>query len=90
MPTGGTTLIIGDVTGHDLRSAVTMSHLRNMVRGIACDRQEPPGHILRRLDVAYQHLYGGGPPAASTRCSPTQKAKTGGSRTPTPAIRRPC
>jgi hypothetical protein len=46
LPSGHTTLIIGDVTGHDLRAAITMSQLR----GIACDRQEPPGGILRRLD----------------------------------------
>ncbi|MFI1423059.1 PP2C family protein-serine/threonine phosphatase [Streptomyces sp. NPDC020731] len=59
LPNGATTLIIGDVTGHDLRSAVTMSHLRNMLRGIACDRQGPPGHILHRLDRAYLSLYGG-------------------------------
>ncbi|MFV0128396.1 PP2C family protein-serine/threonine phosphatase [Streptomyces sp. HMX112] len=59
LPNGNTTLIIGDVTGHDLRSAVTMSQLRNMLRGIGCDRQEPPGHILRRLDLAHHNLYGG-------------------------------
>ncbi|MGW0500804.1 PP2C family protein-serine/threonine phosphatase [Streptomyces sp. NPDC003007] len=59
LPNDDTTLIIGDVTGHDLRSAITMSHLRNMLRGIACDRQERPGHILHRLDRAYLSLYGG-------------------------------
>jgi serine phosphatase RsbU (regulator of sigma subunit) len=60
LPRGDTTLIIGDVTGHDLRSAVTMSQLRNMLRGIACDRQEEsPDRILRHLDATYQHLYGG-------------------------------
>lgn len=57
LPQGDTTLIIGDVTGHDLRAAVTMSKLRNMLRGIACDRQEPPGRILRRLDAAINNLY---------------------------------
>ncbi len=41
LPDGRTALIIGDVTGHDLRAAVRMSQLRNMLRGIACDRQEP-------------------------------------------------
>lgn len=58
LPDGDTTLIIGDVAGHDLRAAVTMSQMRNMLRGIACDRQEPPGMILRRLDIAIQALYG--------------------------------
>ncbi|MEU1598879.1 GAF domain-containing SpoIIE family protein phosphatase [Streptomyces sp. NPDC005708] len=54
LPTGDTTLIIGDVTGHDMRAAVAMGQLRNMLRGIACDRQEPPDAILRRLDIAQQ------------------------------------
>lgn len=52
MPDGATTLIIGDVAGHDLRAAVTMSQMRNMLRGIACDRKEPPGKIIGRLDAA--------------------------------------
>ncbi|MEU6602783.1 PP2C family protein-serine/threonine phosphatase [Streptomyces flaveolus] len=56
LPTGDTTLIIGDVTGHDVRAAVTMSQIRNMLRGIACDRQEPPNIILRRLDLAQHTL----------------------------------
>ncbi|MCV2458161.1 SpoIIE family protein phosphatase [Streptomyces sp. ICN988] len=64
LPTGPTTLIIGDVTGHDLRAAVTMSQLRNMLRGISCDRQEPPGQILHRLDLAHHTLY----PQATATC----------------------
>ncbi|MEV7182146.1 GAF domain-containing SpoIIE family protein phosphatase [Kitasatospora sp. NPDC093679] len=64
LPTGRTALIIGDVTGHDLRAAVTMSQLRNMLRGIACDRQEPPGAILSRLDLAQHALY----PGATASC----------------------
>lgn len=57
LPSGDVALIIGDVTGHDLQSAVVMSQLRNMLRGIACDRQEPPEVILRRLDTAASALY---------------------------------
>lgn len=64
LPNGSTTMIIGDVTGHDLRAAITMSQLRNMLRGIGCDRQEPPGQILRRLDLAHQSLY----PHATATC----------------------
>ncbi|MCU7820273.1 PP2C family protein-serine/threonine phosphatase [Kitasatospora sp. DSM 101779] len=64
LPTGQTALIIGDVTGHDLKAAVTMSQLRNMLRGIACDRQEPPGAILHRLDLAQHALY----PATTASC----------------------
>jgi serine phosphatase RsbU (regulator of sigma subunit) len=56
LPSGDTALVIGDVTGHDLQAAVTMSTLRNMLRGIAVDRQEPPGDVLRRLDLASQTL----------------------------------
>lgn len=57
LPNGDTALIIGDVTGHDLHAAVAMSQVRNMLRGIACDRQEPPGKVLRRLDTAMDTLY---------------------------------
>ncbi|MER5917217.1 GAF domain-containing SpoIIE family protein phosphatase [Streptomyces sp. NPDC001982] len=64
LPEGQTTLIVGDVTGHDLRAAIVMSQLRNMLRGISCDRQEPPGEILRRLDVAHHTLY----PDATATC----------------------
>ncbi|MGV9943578.1 PP2C family protein-serine/threonine phosphatase [Streptomyces sp. NPDC003401] len=64
LPNGSTTMIMGDVTGHDLRAAITMSQLRNMLRGIGCDRQEPPGQILRRLDLAHQSLY----PHATATC----------------------
>ncbi|WP_371478861.1 PP2C family protein-serine/threonine phosphatase [Kitasatospora sp. NBC_00315] len=57
LPEGATALIIGDVAGHDLRAAVAMSQMRNMLRGIACDRKEPPGKILGRLDAANWILY---------------------------------
>ncbi|WP_343236168.1 PP2C family protein-serine/threonine phosphatase [Streptomyces arenae] len=55
---------MGDVTGHDLRAAITMSQLRTMLRGIGCDRQEPPGRILHRLDLAHEILY----PQATATC----------------------
>ncbi|MCO5995904.1 SpoIIE family protein phosphatase [Actinoallomurus rhizosphaericola] len=57
LPSGDTVLVIGDVTGHDLQAAVAMSALRNMLRGIALDRQQPPGDVLRRLDLASHVLY---------------------------------
>ncbi|WP_445529845.1 PP2C family protein-serine/threonine phosphatase [Streptomyces cyslabdanicus] len=56
LPQGDTALVIGDVTGHDLQAAIDMSALRNMLRGIAVDRQEPPGEVLRRLDIASHTL----------------------------------
>ncbi|MFG1706950.1 SpoIIE family protein phosphatase [Nonomuraea sp. M3C6] len=60
LPDGATILTIGDVVGHDLAAAVTMSQLRNMLRGLAMDRREPPGDILRRLNIATEALYGDG------------------------------
>ncbi|WP_055626796.1 SpoIIE family protein phosphatase [Streptomyces hirsutus] len=57
LPDGDTALVIGDVAGHDLDAAIAMSQLRSMLRGIAVDRQEPPGEVLRRLDIANHTLY---------------------------------
>ncbi|WAX76419.1 SpoIIE family protein phosphatase [Streptomyces sp. KMM 9044] len=56
LPDGDTALVIGDVAGHDLDAAIAMSQLRSMLRGIAVDRQEPPGEVLRRLDMANHTL----------------------------------
>ncbi|MEI7031735.1 GAF domain-containing SpoIIE family protein phosphatase [Streptomyces pratensis] len=56
LPDGALALIIGDIAGHDLRAAIMMSQTRNMLRGIACDRKEPPGKILARLDAAHHIL----------------------------------
>lgn len=57
LPDGDTALVIGDVAGHDLDAAIAMSQLRSMLRGIAVDRQEPPGEVLRRLDMANHTLH---------------------------------
>ncbi|QIP82992.1 SpoIIE family protein phosphatase [Streptomyces sp. Tu 2975] len=57
VPSGGTALVIGDVSGHNLDAAIAMSQLRSMLRGIAIDRQEPPETVLRRLDMANHSLY---------------------------------
>ncbi len=57
-------LIIGDVSGHDLQAAVAMSTLRSMLRGLAVDRSEPPGDVLRRLDRASHTLS----PGATATC----------------------
>lgn len=64
LPQGDIALIIGDVTGHDLQATVTMSQLRNMLRGVACDRQEPAGKILARLDRANHTLH----PTSTATC----------------------
>ncbi|MEU9554226.1 SpoIIE family protein phosphatase [Streptomyces fumanus] len=57
VPSGDTAVVIGDVTGHNLDAAIAMSQLRSMLRGIAVDRQEPPGMVLRRLDLANHTLH---------------------------------
>ncbi len=50
VPSGGTGLAIGDVAGHDLEAAVRMAQLRNILRTLACDRDETASEILDRLD----------------------------------------
>ena len=50
LPAGGTGVAIGDVVGHDLAAATRMGQLRNLLRGLAFDREESPGEILGRLD----------------------------------------
>jgi serine phosphatase RsbU (regulator of sigma subunit) len=57
LPGGDLAVTIGDVAGHDLAAAVAMSQLRSMLRGIAVDREEPPGEVVRRLDTANNTLY---------------------------------
>ncbi|WP_413470918.1 SpoIIE family protein phosphatase [Streptomyces peucetius] len=52
---GVTTMVIGDVVGHDLQAAAHMAEVRNMLRALAWDRQEPPSLIMRRLDEAMTH-----------------------------------
>ena len=55
-PGGVTDVIIGDVTGHDLRAAAAMGQLRSLLRGFAVDRDESPGLTVHRLDRAVQRL----------------------------------
>ncbi|MFC0597518.1 SpoIIE family protein phosphatase [Streptomyces palmae] len=74
LPGGDTVLVIGDVTGHDLTAAVSMSTLRNMLRGLAVDRPEPPGEVLHRLDRASQIL----DPQATGTCVYALLKKDGG------------
>ncbi|MGN9794853.1 SpoIIE family protein phosphatase [Streptomyces sp. OZ13] len=52
---GVTTMVIGDVVGHDLKAAAHMAEVRNMLRALAWDRQEPPSLIMSRLDEAMTH-----------------------------------
>lgn len=47
-----TSLVIGDVTGHDIKAAAVMGQLRNLLRGIAFTLGEPPAKALAALDRA--------------------------------------
>ena len=49
---GLTSLVIGDVTGHDMRAASVMGQLRNLVRGIGFTMGEPPAKVLSAVDRA--------------------------------------
>ncbi|WP_430781571.1 PP2C family protein-serine/threonine phosphatase [Actinoplanes sp. G11-F43] len=45
-------LVIGDVTGHDMRAAARMGRLRSKLRLLLVDREESPAELLHRLDTA--------------------------------------
>ena len=47
---GGTVLVVGDVSGHDQTAAAAMSQVRNLVRGIGYDGDDRPANLLARLD----------------------------------------
>lgn len=53
---GTTTLIIGDVVGHNIAAAAEMGNLRSMLRGFVADALEPPSRLLSRLDDANLRL----------------------------------
>lgn len=49
---GTTSLVIGDVAGHDIRAAATMGRLRTMVRMAGHDGSNGPAAVLRLVDDA--------------------------------------
>jgi len=53
---GATTLIIGDVVGHNIAAAAQMGNLRSMLRGFVADALEAPSRLLSRLDDANLRL----------------------------------
>ncbi|MEP7794650.1 SpoIIE family protein phosphatase [Sanguibacter sp. 25GB23B1] len=53
---GATTLVIGDVAGHDYRAAASMGQLRGLIRAIAYDSALPPSQVLERSDQAIEGL----------------------------------
>jgi serine phosphatase RsbU (regulator of sigma subunit) len=56
-------LAVGDVAGHDIEAAATMGQVRNLVRGNAYGRDDPPGPLFAQLDRA---MHGLRVPAAAT------------------------
>ena len=53
---GATTLVIGDVAGHDTAAAATMGQLRSLLRGIAIGTGAGPAAVLRDPDRAMDLL----------------------------------
>ncbi|WP_432509985.1 SpoIIE family protein phosphatase [Kineococcus sp. SYSU DK001] len=60
---GVSTLVVGDVCGHDREAAAAMGQVRNLLRGIAYTVGHPPAGVLRAVDRA---LAGLGVPALAT------------------------
>ncbi|WP_433246748.1 SpoIIE family protein phosphatase [Actinomadura nitritigenes] len=73
LPDGAAVLAIGDATGHDLAATVAMSQLRNILRSLIVDRQECPGDVLRRLNIAMETLI----PEGSATCALARVADGG-------------
>ncbi|MGY1590423.1 PP2C family protein-serine/threonine phosphatase [Geodermatophilus sp. SYSU D00708] len=55
-PDGATTLVIGDVVGHDSDAAAAMGQLRGLLRALAYDNEEPPSATLTRAERAARGL----------------------------------
>lgn len=53
---GATTVVVGDVTGHDLRAAAMMGQLRGLVRAGAYITGGTPAEVLRDVDDAIMGL----------------------------------
>ncbi|WP_369070037.1 SpoIIE family protein phosphatase [Kineococcus terrestris] len=55
-PPGVTSLVVGDVAGHDRDAAATMGQVRNLLRGVAVALAGGPADVLAGLDRAMQQL----------------------------------
>ncbi|WP_432492968.1 SpoIIE family protein phosphatase [Kineococcus auxinigenes] len=53
---GSTTVVIGDVTGHDKVAAAEMGQLRGVLRGVAQAVTDPPARIMSVFDRALHRL----------------------------------
>lgn len=56
LPDGTTTLVIGDVAGHDRTATAAMAQVRNVLRGVAQTLEQPPAGVLSALDRALAGL----------------------------------
>ncbi|MCW3040634.1 MAG: serine/threonine-protein phosphatase, partial [Solirubrobacterales bacterium] len=56
LPDGALAVAIGDIAGHDQEAAAAMAQVRNLLRGIAYTRKEPPAQVLVALDEAMNGL----------------------------------
>ncbi|NAZ87821.1 SpoIIE family protein phosphatase [Kineococcus indalonis] len=54
---GTTTLVVGDVVGHDREAAAAMGQVRSMLRALAYTTAEPPAATLRLLDQTLHGLH---------------------------------
>ena len=54
--TGATSVVIGDVAGHDRDAAAAMGQVRNLLRGIGYAIGQPPAAVLSELDRALRDL----------------------------------
>lgn len=55
-PDGSTSIVIGDVVGHDTAAAAAMGQVRTLLRGIAVTTGAGPAEVLRRVDEAMRTL----------------------------------
>ncbi|MEX2290537.1 MAG: SpoIIE family protein phosphatase [Mycobacteriales bacterium] len=53
---GSTSVVVGDVAGHDRDAAAAMGQIRNLLRGIAYTIGKPPAAVLSALDRALRDL----------------------------------
>jgi serine phosphatase RsbU (regulator of sigma subunit) len=56
MPSGATSLMIGDVVGHDVTAAATMGQMRSTLRALAWAVDDPPSRQVLRLEQAMADL----------------------------------
>jgi serine phosphatase RsbU (regulator of sigma subunit) len=55
-PGGATTLVIGDVVGHDVEAAAAMGQIRSIVRTVGALDHEGPAAVLRQVEQVMQTL----------------------------------